>query len=79
MRSPLSTNAYAQSFWTGTDSPPAPSSATGETAAKSPETTLSTASGEQPSIVEEEDVPKAKNDTNISENPNEATEVPKLS
>lgn len=58
--------------------PPAPSSAAGETVAKSPETTLSTASSEQPSIVQEEDVPKAEDDTNIRENPNEATEVTEL-
>lgn len=57
---------------------PAPSSAAGETVAKAPETTLSTASSEQPSIVQEEDVSQAKDDTNISENPNKATEVPEL-
>lgn len=58
--------------------PPAPSLAAGETAAKIPEAILSAASGDHPSIVQEEDVPKAKDDTSISENPNEATEVPEL-
>lgn len=59
--------------------PPTPSSAAGETVTKALETSLSTASSsEQPSIVQEEDVPQAKDDTNISEHPNKATDVPEL-